>query len=335
MERLNSKLERESQKAPVKFILGYHDAENTPRNLFLFEQALETQLQRTPYGHVLAIIEDAGAPLTCASQIENSIKGGTLPSIAYIRAIFYEQNLRTPENGEELTAQKKLLRSKDQNVQILVKELKILDELFISYPGRLRLVWEGNPEENIRLESWRRGHLQKMNILIALRLVSEGKFKEALPYFKNVTTDLAEEAAEREKKIEEKILTSVKENQIVGAVCYFGTAHTHLAHFLSSSGFAVKIVFPQKEHEKTYVYNPLEAIVRTLRFFPEKEITDLEWLKALLGYTFRGDLGMPDQEANRRILKTLSKNFPDLASIEEFERQVRKKGLIKATRNIS
>lgn len=321
--------ERESQKIPVDLIFWRHVPENAGETFNILEKTIEDRLQTDSFGKVLTIIEDFYRPLSSSKIIQRLVKDGVLPSTAYAAVTFIEKNERLPDTGKELASfKRKILRGKENESTRL--ELQALDNLYIEYSGRIEIVWEGAPFEEVKSRPNEQKKFRK-SLLRAHRLTREGKFDEALPFFKKATYHLASKAKKREKALVEQISEAVRDNQIIGIVGCFGDAHTPLAHLLKSSGYDVRMIFPEKD-QGIHVYDPGTVITRISQFFPERKISELEWLKGLTGevlHDLARTLGLSGQKAARMVHQALA-NFPDLDSVKEFEKKVGEMGFAEA-----
>ncbi len=330
MKELLKENKNEPQKIPAVFIMVEHTPENAVKNATLLGQCLEEQLQKYSQGTVLAVIEDTYRPLAVANYIHWTVSDDLQPSLGYAFACHIEDQGKMVESMEELSAyREKLLKEADLHYR---EQLQILDQLFLRYRGRLGVLWEGTPEENLA-EEFKNDSGHKIRAKEALQLVDRGNFDEALLLFKKAIISPRDSSEARERRITERILEATKSNNIAGVVGSFGAVHTPIVHSLRSLGFVTTMFFPAKPERQAYIYDPSSIITRALRFFPEREIAELIWFKIMIGDYLYALLMSKDGSQNvnvkRFVYETLSR-LPNLESIRNFQGKVQEKGFIKA-----
>lgn len=332
--------ERDIQKVPIHFEFGAHDPKD---NIEPLKKRLENFFGSSPYGRVIIFTEQAYFGVPESRVVSLLVQKGFLPSDAFAHLSYAGEHGRFASN-KELARYKR--RGKDKK-DFTDKELELFDEFAIKYPGRIWLFPEWSPEEEIK--EYRLG---KPNKAIehknkSMELALEGKFDEALPYYQESVHLLVERSRKREQRLVQTIKEELEDQaDAIALAGHLGSAHTQVFHVLKNEGFTITRSFPQKDG-RTYFYNPFDIMVRTLHFFPDRQISQEEWYSSLIASSLYesstylvelskkkniSELTKTDQELAR-----LSSSFHNLTAdqIKELKTAYLREGkLIRSNRNI-
>lgn len=321
---------RDVRKIPIHLEFGSHN-ERSKDSLSELGGKIDSILKTSNKGKVIVFIESADLSMPDSAFTTLGVNQGLIPSDAFALSSFIAHHGKIATYDE-------LHRWKLKNPiedPFFKKELEILDDLTRRHPGRIYVLPEWNPEEE--LEKYDKDESEK-NDKKLLQLAYDGKFDEAMPLLKDSLNKKTEWVKSREPRIIQSIKEDLEgEEGILAVVGHIGASHTGVFYELQKEGFSVKRRFPQK-YGKKYYYEPYAAALRQMLFFPEKKFSDDDWHKLLILVTTYSaiDVMIDDPRINQEAIKmlwdTVGRFTPE--EIKRFEEKAKQNGFIETLESL-
>lgn len=321
----------ERQKIPIEFVLGRHGPEHLG-NVDVFMEKVRAQLQRGKQGKVLVFTEDASNPEFFSEVMTLGVEKGLTPVNVATTYDYLARHSRIPTDKERDDWQRIYW---EKIHPFLRRQYTGLGELVEAYQNRIRFVPEANHEDELEsnYEVFRQA---EANGREATLLTALGKFSEAMPFFKACTVTHVNLSRVREKRAINKIDEELKvHTDLRAAVVQFGSIHGLIAYTLARRGYRVHITYPERE-AGVYIFGPAAALERKMIIFPGKQVTDEDYLRALIGMTaermlcsIKDAIGYTENTIAARAWD-ISKVLTNLQRINTFEHQVKDYGFFDA-----
>lgn len=248
---------------PIHFEFGLHGGKWPYPGLEGLRDFLVQQLEQSPTGKVLILKEFANHTKEDGQRIEEEIAKGTLPSDA-MKDIFtaYMKKRLSPQEYDKL-------QPTDFTDGFHKRYYEIVDELYTAYPGRIALLSEWAPQEEIILDP-KKNPTNKLRRAVFHRRDKSEQYAAFRDYLLYMSTS----AIRRENRLSATLKQRLHEDQDIIAVgSFFGSGHTGLYIDLKKDGYNTTRAFSDKKQGK-YIYGNPSELVRYMRFFPDRIIPE-------------------------------------------------------------
>ncbi|GEM_PF-5594888 len=315
---------------------------------------INAHLESSPNTRVIIVLENSDAINIDSAAILRWTREGMLVSNAYALIDYLVANDTSNIPSGETLAFWKQDYLNDVNAEDLFfrQELQKIDALQERFPGRIIVVCEGENPLNEIDELDKAEELEDQSIDLAI----VGRFDEALPLYKESirqTADLA--LARRDNRLVDLFGAFIlfgdlewernreTSNDDVLIISYLGDNHTGVFHELKRRGAEISRSFPEKQG-KYYLFDPSSIMVRRLRFFPNKQLSEFEWLRALVmaaifsvAITHKAKRGhqMTVGTITQGVYNYLAPRLDTEDKIREFERDIRGIDFIRALQKLT
>lgn len=310
---------------------------------------IKTHLESSPNTRVIIVFEETNVTNIDSAAILMGTRKGMLVSDTYALIDYLEANgtSNIPSNEALASWKQEYLNNLVEEDPFKLQELQKVDALQERFPGRIIVVCEsGNPLDEVD-EMDKAEELEDQSIDLAIA----GQFDEALPLYKESilqTADLT--IAKRDKRLvdlfgafvlfgdlewERNMETS---NTDLLIISYLGSCHTGVFHELKRQGVEISRSFPEKQG-KYYLFDPSSTMERRLRFFPNRQPSEFEWLRALamtaifsVAIAHKAERGhkMTEGTITQGLYNYLAPRLDTEDKIRRFERDIRGTNFIQA-----
>lgn len=317
----------QAERPPIYFCLGGHKL-GSIKYLSSFADKAESFLGKSKEGKVVMFSEGADLPQDICRMVEEDVDNGVRPIVAY---------------GAGLLAFALRRKLSGQPDEFSIAQISIIDELAVKYPGRIELLLEASEQEitgqNKILQQLKEEDIDN----IVTFLGEKGEFSAALPFFKKRLQAQVEEGLTREQVIIDRLKEAAEKENVLAVVVRIGGAHSFIAHKLKKEGYDVEIEFDRESEQGIHVFNQATRLMRSLRLYPDRPISELEWLKCLAGTFLEMEIcdrrqikpGDKDyHEAVNLANRTIREKLATMEQIRNFEEEIREKGFEKACQSL-
>lgn len=266
-------MERETNRIPIHLVFGTHEGKPGLQLIRTIEEAAKQCLQYSPRGVIVIFHEDSASTHQRAEVLEAT---SFQPNITPLDAMGWYYFRYVADRKE---ATKAILKEQGE---FEAANLKSLDGLFRSFPGRIGFVIESGTEDEIK-RNFQRLDDGYWAVNQSFTFVDRGQFDTALPRFQEGIRSINEVYEDRERRMLLAVKRGIqKRPDTIGLFGFAGSAHLPIAHSLQREGFFVEVHLPEKQRGK-FLFDPQTIASRILRFKPEKIYTDDQWIQLLIG----------------------------------------------------
>lgn len=324
-----------SQKnKPVHMLYGDHSDEGS-YTLSQLDAAIERQLRKTK-GAVVVLVESGDTPTAQAKLIERLVEGGLPPSQGYGISKFMGKNDRMPR-WEEPQDMEVIRKTFEEFSLFSYKEMTILDK-YVARDRRVRVLWEDRPQDTFTKELSQIDSTEEA-LIAAIADIEQGNFDSGLTPFKRHVETFAKDIKARDVRLAERVDIVGQDAAVESFVGFRGSAHSQFTDLLEKEGYAVTATFLDKtEGGVDQLDSPFFKAVKQKVVSPDKDLSEIEWYRAMVGEVIAGHAGgliqFMGQESDEQTAinlgnKCLSR-LSDMKSIRKFERKVKQYGFLGA-----
>ena len=311
--------------------LGIHegiDPKVSERSALTSLSLVEQKMQSTT-GKVVFFLETTPMPLSTVRVIESLSKEGVSPASAYLGGIMLDQKGELLVGEEREAFFKEYFSHKEFDSNFL-EALEALDQ---QYPGRLRIMFEGVPNSEIRKRFTKTGiRKATREYQLARTLAQKGEIEKALPHFKKSVQDTASFTEIREALLTGRLDEVMQDSDVSAVVVRIGSAHKVLERSLTRRGHIVETKYDTNERGEVFENSSFSLLVGRARPSSNEDITELAWYQGLIGEIMENVLATvsydPSEELDYNSIFQLSQStvrelFGSMDDVRAFEQKVR------------
>ncbi len=291
------------EQSPIYLSLGPHDSIDDrilEGGRARFTALAEEQLQQTE-GILLIGIEASYLPLAAATEIGELSKAGLSPGEALRRGMlqaYFGNNAPPLGSTEELEflAEEVAAHADDFGT------LEIAAELWTKYPGRVRVMYEGIPAEELAKRYTASGRrTAALDYEAAMQFAQNGQLDEAARRFDSSARDTAEFAEVRERLWAQRLGITMRDESISSAIVRLGSRHRPIELVLHNQGQVPIVEEDVDEQGDYYSLTPGDVLTEAYRSASLAPPTELEMYQAVVGELMFNTLAKVMQESEGYI----------------------------------
>ncbi len=309
-------------------------------------ETMEKHIQRvrevleTTDAEVIVVLEDSKSTLYDAEQMYQLTSAGVPPTLAFLSL--------AKDLSEHLAALDLYSYVQDPLYQDLftylsgesdyTMELLALDALYVSSirtdgSPRLKVMLEGSLDSKETDYDW------GVDLDRVISLYVQNNFDEALAVYKGMCNNLAGDTVRRESAMATTIAMQIDQNPNTVVISKLGTMHSGLSLELRKLGISAGIHHLDTSSEKPKLsFIPLHSTTHKIRYKGFESVTEYEWhLSIICELAFTALYEASERSGNALSYGDIidaavgfAENFSSMDDIRNFEKLVRKQGLVGA-----
>ncbi len=308
--------EKRTKGAPIDIIFGQMD----PDELKLLDKRIDERMRDSSGGKIAVVLAQGKSTEKFSDVFEKAMDNCISPMNAYFLACFAEKNNRLPcpSNPDDLPEILNIALSLDIYTHSL---LNILTEKHEKYNGNIRLkfnyVGEDRNSFNEYINRFKVNNIKKYE---SASVFQTGNFDKAVVNFREYVEFSANDVDKSNKKMCAQIAKLADDRDTSAVIVLTELINTRLRSELIKNGYNVSRVFPDKDIVKASWGNFLNRAIRTRLLLPDKEITDMNWYRYMLGYalenyfvelqrTVKQEISIFDENKAEKVEKTSKKDY--------------------------
>jgi hypothetical protein len=291
------------------------------------EGVLANCLARTD-GQVVLCVENPAVPLAAAEAVSSQSKLGYRPVEAFARGIMIGRLGRVIDASDTQAYAEFIQRY----VWPHLGAVALGDGFWDQYPGRVRIMTEGVPPEEIDTRYAANGErYADIEYQAAKRDAMNGQFDSAAMHFRRSAQDTAGFADARELLLVSRLVSEANDPEVSAEVVQMGLMHRIMERALAAAGCDVTSIEVRDDNGELYAKTPYDRAVESYRS-AGTPMSKLALYQAVVGELMLETLNVLDHSSSGSIHlnaniamvhDVVADALKDMKHVRRFERKIR------------